>query len=278
MYYRLINLELDFVKISPTQNMTILVTTPVERRLHREVAQKIMAYDNVYAEQVGFVERPENPKALARLQMAGGEFCANAALSLCACLVWKGEVECKERCAVPIEVSGSPGLLCCDIKKGDGHYLARISMPLPETIGRIDTKIAGSLPAVYMPGITHFIVDTEKLSASKDLLVEALISNPGSFTKEDAAGLMFYDKKTCSMEPFVFVKTLGSKVWERGCGSGSASLGAYLAHVSGESVKLDITQPGGIMTVEVNVAGGKITDISVEGKIVIVAAGKAYLG
>ena len=236
-----------------------------------------MAYDNVNAEQVGFVESCENPKALARLQMTGGEFCGNAVLSLCTYLVWKGDIECKEQCTVPIEASGSDGILYCNIKKRDGHYLAKINMPVPESIGSVDMEIAGSLPVVYMPGISHVIVDTDKLSVSKDLLVDALVSNPDFFTKEDAFGIMFYNKKNCSIEPFVYVKTAGTKVWERGCGSGSASLGAYLAHITGKSVKLDIAQPGGVMTVETTIADGKIADVSVEGKVMIAAQGKAYL-
>jgi diaminopimelate epimerase len=150
-------------------------------------------------------------------------------------------------------------------------------MPAPETVGSIDTEIAGSLPVVYMPGISHVIVDTDKLNVSKDLVVEALISNPGSFTKEDAFGIMFYKKENCSIEPFVYVKTAGTRVWERGCASGSASLAVYLAHNSNKSVKIDIAQPGGVMTVEAKVTDGKVTDISVEGKVVIAAQGKAYL-
>ena len=286
-------MEVEFVKISPTQNMTILVTTPVERKHYRDLAEKIMAYDSVHAEQVGFVEKPENPKALARLQMAGGEFCGNAALSLCAYLVWKGDVEgaglnsglnsglnlglCPEQRTVPIEVSGSRDILFCEIKKREGYYLAKFNMPVPESIGSFDTEIAGSLPVVYMPGISHVIVDTEKLGVNKDQLVASLLSNHESFTKEDAFGIMFYDNKNCSIEPFVYVKTAGTKIWERGCASGSASIAAYMAHVSGKSVKLDITQPGGVITAEVNTADGKITGISVEGKIVIVAQGKAFL-
>ena len=272
-------MEVEFVKISPTQNMTILITSLVDRRLHRDVAQKIMAYDNVYAEQVGFVESPENPKALARLQMAGGEFCGNASLSLCAYLIWKGDVKCEyeEQRTVPIEVSGSSDVLYCDVKKRDGYFLAKINMPVPEAVGSFDSEIAGSLPVVYMPGITHVIVDTNETGVSKDLLVETFVSNSDPFTKEDAFGIMFYDRKTCSIEPFVYVKTMGTKVWERGCGSGSAALGAYLAHLAGESVKVDVAQPGGIITVEAGMADGKFTNISVEGKIVIAAQGKAYI-
>jgi diaminopimelate epimerase len=88
---------------------------------------------------------------------------------------------------------------------------------------------------------------------------------------------MFYDKSACSIKPFVCVKTAGTKVWERGCGSGSAALGAYLAYNAGKSVKADITQPGGVITVEANLTDGKVASINIEGKIEIAAYGKALV-
>ena len=280
-------MEVDFVKIDPTQNMTILVTSPLDRACYRDVAEKIMAYENVYAEQVGFLEKPENPQALARLQMAGGEFCGNASLSLCAYLVWKGRVECGESCRVPIEVSGADGILFCDIKKAEPKnqlanncFLGKIEMPVPETIKDFCIEIGGesfSFPLVYMPGISHVIVDIETVKLNEELLVETMMSNIHAFTNEDAMGVMFYDKTRCRIRPFVYVKTAGTKVWEKGCGSGTASLGAYLAHVSGKNVEADVVQPGGTIRVEAEVAAGKITKISIEGKIVIAAEGKAYL-
>jgi len=271
-------MEVEFVKINPTQNMTILVTSPVDRLHHMDVARKIMAYDSVHAEQVGFIEKPGNPAALARLQMAGGEFCGNASMSLCAYLAWSGNIKCEgEFCTIPIEVSGASDVLYCDIKKEHGHFLAGTSMPVPESVGSFDSGVASSpLPVVYMPGITHVIADTDKLGVSKDMLVETLVSSPSSFTTEDAFGIMFYDKSACFIEPFVYVVTTGTKIWERGCGSGSAALGAYLAGSIGESVRADVAQPGGVITVEAEMAGGKLTSISIEGKVIIAAQGKAY--
>jgi diaminopimelate epimerase len=40
---------------------------------------------------------------------------------------------------------------------------------------------------------------------------------------------------------------------------------------------VDIAQPGGVITVEAVMSDGKLTGISVEGKAVIVAQGKAYI-
>ena len=271
------HIEVDFVKISPTQNMTILVTSPLGRADYVKVAEKIMAYDNVHAEQVGIVEKATKPQALAKLQMAGGEFCGNASLALCAWLVWKGRAGAG---TIPIEVSGLDELLYCEIKKADDYFFGKISMPAPDSIKDFSMEITGkqySFPVVYMPGISHVIVDTEQIAVSLEAIVDSLLTNLDTITNEDAFGIMFYDKKRSSIKPFVYVKTAGTKVWERGCGSGSAAVGAYLAHIFGKNVKADISQPGGIITVEAEIADKKIMKLTIEGKIAIVAEGKAYL-
>ena len=272
-------MEVDFVKISPTQNMTILVTSPLDRAEYRDLAEKIMAYDNVYAEQVGFVEKALNPQALARLQMTGGEFCGNASLALCAYLVWKGLAESNDECTVPIEVSGLDEVLYCDIKKVDNFFLGKIKMPVPDHIKDYCVEIMGknhNFPVVYMPGISHVIVDTELVVDNMETIVDTLLLNFNSITKEDALGVMFYEKKHSCIKPFVYVKTAGTMVWERGCGSGTAALGAYLAHCFGKNVKVGIAQPGGTITAEADIAEGRIINLTIEGKIMIVAEGKAF--
>ena len=282
-------MEVDFVKISPTQNMTVLVTSAVERQLHAEVAAKLMAYNNVYAEQVGFVEKPGNPRATARLQMAGGEFCGNASVALGAYLVWSGKVACNGSCVIPIEVSGAADLLQCEIRQKDGAFSGTISMPLPRSIETFAAVIAGkryTLPVVHLPGISHIIVDIEELKGSKgepkssadfSVFAHALSQNPDDFTMQDAFGIMFYDKAASSITPFVCVKTSGTNVWERGCGSGSAAVGAYLAHTAGESVNLALVQPGGVIGVRSCMQDGALASLSIEGRVEIAAWGKALL-
>ena len=62
-------MEVKFVKISPTENMTVIVTSPVEREKQLAIGTELIKYSSVYAEQAGFMEKPQNPKAAARLQM-----------------------------------------------------------------------------------------------------------------------------------------------------------------------------------------------------------------
>ncbi|WP_124984545.1 hypothetical protein [Anaerotignum faecicola] len=44
-------MEVKFIKASPTENMTLLIETPVAREKQLAVAERLIAYGSVYAEQ-----------------------------------------------------------------------------------------------------------------------------------------------------------------------------------------------------------------------------------
>ena len=104
-------MEIEFIKTSPTQNMTVLVKTPVPREKQLALAERLIAYDSVYAEQAGYIEEPENPQAAKHLQMMAGEFCGNASLSLAAWLAQKDGLAAGETREYLLEVSGTEGLV-----------------------------------------------------------------------------------------------------------------------------------------------------------------------
>lgn len=60
-------MKLEFVKINPVENMTVLVKTKINRENYAEVSRYLMEYGNVYCEQVGFIEGQH-------LQMMGENF------------------------------------------------------------------------------------------------------------------------------------------------------------------------------------------------------------
>lgn len=90
-------MEVKFIKASPTENMTLLIETPVAREKQLAVAERLIAYGSVYAEQAGYIEEAENPAAEKRLQMMAGEFCGNASLSLAAWLAQKKNLQIGEK-------------------------------------------------------------------------------------------------------------------------------------------------------------------------------------
>ena len=50
-------MEVKFIKASPTENMTLLIETPVAREKQLAVAERLIAYGSVYAEQAGLFLR-----------------------------------------------------------------------------------------------------------------------------------------------------------------------------------------------------------------------------
>lgn len=271
-------MEIDFIKTSPTQNMTILVETqvPVENQL--AVAQKLIAYNSIYGEQAGFIQEPQDKRAAKALRMMAGEFCGNATLSLAAWIMEQKSMPIGTKESVLLEVSGANQLVKCEIQREVLGYYGKVDMPIPVSLNWEEFQLGRetfTLPVVRFEGITHIIVDRELWGEDAKSKAEQ-----ASFIWEErmphAFGILLWDAKTEQLEPLVCVKN-SSLIWEKGCGSGTSAIGAFLAIQAGKSISLECEQPGGTMGVQVEVKEGKITSLQISGRVSIVAAGKAYI-
>ena len=271
-------MEVSFVKLSPTQNVTILVESRVPRREQAALAAKLLAYDGVGGEQVGFLEEPALPGTRMRLQMMGGEFCGNAAMSVGVYLAWKDGLPDGEAMDCPLEVSGADERVFCSIlRRGDG-FRGTVQMPLPERFAEAELPSDRgrlTLPAVVLPGIVHVIAGRGTGLSREE--IERRIREWNKIVRADALGVLRYDEKTGSMEPIVYVPATESAVWERGCGSGTAAIGCWKAHVLGRSYSGTVDQPGGGIDVDVRVEEGRITGLTITGTVHIAASGTAYV-
>jgi diaminopimelate epimerase len=243
--------------------MTVLVLSPVPREDQPAAAAALMDYESVHAEQAGFLEPATVPGARARLQMAGGEFCGNAAMSLAAYLARKEGVADG---TIPLEVSGAAEIVRCRVRLAGGIYLCALDMPLPATL-----ETVCGFPVVRLPGIAHAIVEAAEADA------ESLVRRIAAATNEEAAGVILFSRADLAMRPLVYVPAAGSMVWERGCGSGTAAVGAYLALERGADVELPVRQPGGVITARAACGDGKITSLAIEGDVRIVVEGIAHV-
>ena len=245
-------MELQFVKVSPNENMTLLIESPVSRSQHLAVAKALIAYGSVYAEQAGYIEEPENKEACVRLQMMAGEFCGNATLSLGACLFSKEHPKTGEEKNFLLEVSGANSLIDCHMKKEADGYLGQLSMPLPTKIATETYVLNGlsyELETVYLPGITHIIVPKTLWGEKAREKAEQAVTAWENQITEEAFGILLFDATEMTLEPLVCVKN-ASLVWERGCGSGTTALGAALAAKKQSSLSLGLKQPGGVMHID----------------------------
>jgi len=264
-------MKLDFVKLSPTQNMTLLVTGSVDRAQHSAVAARLMGPEGVGAEQVGFLEPASDAEARMRLQMMGGEFCGNAAMSLAAFLAFQDQLPDSAECVYPLEVSGADDLVRCRIRRRGDEYLGSVCMPLPTQIQIVAFPGAFCCPVVFFPGIAHAILPEDALTCSQ---AEACIADWCAFTDQEAFGIILRGED--AIRPLVYVRETGSAVWERGCGSGSAAVGAYTAAQRAQNTALDLRQPGGLIRVNVDY-DDSVRRIEISGTVKIVAMGQAWV-
>ena len=263
---------MNILVADPAKNITVFILDVIENPGERDaMVRAVMADSRIKAEQVGFVIPPEaaigsDPDAaLWRLEMAGGEFCGNAARSFG--LYVAREKGLKGRSRFPVSVSGMDMPLQVEV---DTEYSrAAVEMPRPVFIDTLD-YCGRSLPVLVFEGITHIIApalepDRETFFSIKELFEKKFSGKHGfSFP---ALGVMFYDTDNLFMRPAVYVYSTGVLVFESSCGSGSAALGTWLSRgKQNGTVKYSISQPGGIIETEVTKKADKINLITIGGK------------
>ncbi|MED5052464.1 diaminopimelate epimerase [Anoxybacteroides rupiense] len=274
--------EIDFIKFNPTQNMTVLVKAnqPVEE--YGRIASKIMSYDNVYAEQVGFIEKPRNHQAAAHLQMAGGEFCGNACMALAAYIASEKGLKQNDWMELLLEASGTDRLIMCQVKRDSDEYYCQVTMPIPKQIEQKTIQYDGDdldIVIVRYQEFIHIVIEVNEFSSAVREKAQSLARLLGITIGANLIGILLYKSKSDELAPLIYVPHLDSMVWERGCGSGTASLGAYLAwkNKNKRNVAAPIRQPGGTMKVVAHCHEGILTNLKIEGCVGIVAQGKAFI-
>ena len=251
-------MNIRYVTLDPTGNITCLVTDPLPRPARAGVTAALMDR----CEQVGYLCAPCLPGARARIEMMGGEFCGNAAMASAAYLYACGRAEAGG--GVPLEVSGAEGIVPCAVRPlPDGGFEGTVEMP---PVREIADTVIGGFPAVKvrMDGITHLILE----SPVTDEAAEALLRKAASESADAALGLLLWDGEEKRMRPLVWVRESGTAVWETGCGSGSTAVGAYLAFRRGDGyVREEIRQPGGVILAEAQARGGRVAYAAITGHV-----------
>lgn len=271
--------DVDFVKVSPTQNMTLLVTSehPVEE--YRDIATTLMSAGHLHAEQVGFVQQPSTPGACARLHMAAGEFCGNACMSL-AVLNASGQALGRAgRTQVVLESSGAQGPVRCEVERRDTDYYCHLRMPLPRGVEAFAPAGFSQHPSTLVTynDAIHVVVETERVDEDTRASAERLAADLARTSQTPLVAVMVYTPATGRLAPLTYLPSLGSLIWENSCGSGTASVGVHLARTGPPSTSAAVTQPGGSMWVGATHEHGRVTDLQIAGSVSIVAEGRAYI-
>ena len=267
-------MTVDYIQLDPTGNITVLVESPVPRDLHREVAALVLAPERVGGEQAGFIEKPADHRAAARLQMMGGEFCGNATMSLAVVLARKEGLQQGQSREYLLEVSGAPGLVPCRVRRDGDGWTGTVRMPLPTALDEVEITTDGGplrVPIVKMPGIAHLILPASAGLGEAEL--RRHVPEWNQMIGADALGALTWDEAAASIDPLVFVPAARSLVREHGCGSGTAAIGCWLAARLGRGVETNILQPGGAITVRADMTGSAITALSITGHVAIIGEG-----
>ncbi len=262
-------MNVEYIRLNPTQNITLLVLSAVARDIQPLVASALMRLDSG-AEQVGFLETPTLNGARARLQMAGGEFCGNASMAAAAYLASLDGLCDGQSVSIRLDVSGADKLVVCSVKAVESGFEGTVDMPLPRAVEAHTLCFNGNeykTCCVDMGGIVHLVLPYGVITSDR-LAEEALNAWSGSFNSE-AVGLILFNEDAGCIKPLVYVPSADTLVWERGCGSGSAAVGCCLAARSDGSICINLSQPGGVITVCAVASGGRIESLSITGKVLI---------
>ena len=248
-----------YVTLDPTGNLTCLVLDPADPADEAALTRKLLEQ----CEQVAYLVPPVRPEAVAGIRLMGGEFCGNAAMAAAAWLV-KDETGAGGKKSLLLEVSGAAEPVPCTVRKTAGGFEGTVEMPgVPEI--REETFCGIQFTEVRMEGIVHLIC--EGRTPGKDE-AEALIRKLAEQLPDEAVGLLQWNRSTREMVPLVFVRGSGSLVWEHGCGSGSAAVGAAEAlRCGGRETETCVAQPGGVIRVNTAAGDEKILSVSITGQV-----------
>lgn len=232
----------NYFRANPCGNITGFVVAPVYPGYRKAYTDCIMEQIDQDVEQVGFIS-PAYEGAPLRMDMMGGEFCANAtrAYGLYSASFYDtdGLVD------IEVYVSGHEGTtdVIADVK----NQKAYVALDAP--IGRENLTIDGKdCTLIKLPGISHLVVESEE---DKDFVNKALEVLKKDH-KDEAYGVLFFNKEKLEMIPYVYVEGSETLFREGSCGSGTIAVVNYLEDDIAkldEDYKISIKNPAGELEV-----------------------------
>lgn len=253
--------KIEYKIFNPGGNITALINgcdydTNQKKLINRMIMEK---YSQV--EQVGFLSNKTN-----RLEMSGGEFCANA--TRCAVSEYLKENDN----IIEISVSGTNKKI---IGKRLNNNNVEIRLDIYKNISDL-IEVKNNITYVKIDGILIVVFDEEK---SKDYITklrenEEIAKNEIKQlmikeiqTEEKAIGIMLLEKVSSKIKinPVVWVKDIDTVFYETACGSGSLGTAIY-NYYKNKDEKLELIQPSGYsINIDLDVKAQYIESASISG-------------
>lgn len=232
----------NYFRANPCGNITGFVVAPVYPGYRKAYTDCIIEQIDKDVEQVGFIS-PAYEGAPLRMDMMGGEFCANATRAYG--LYSAGFYDTDGLVDIEVYVSGHQGTtdVIADVK----NQKAYVALDAP--IGRENLTIAGKdCTLIKLYGISHLVVEAEEDREFVDKALEVLKKD----YKDDAYGVLFFNKEKLEMIPYVYVEGSDTLFREGSCGSGTVAVVNYLESdidKLDEDYKIAIKNPAGELEV-----------------------------
>lgn len=249
----------EVIIANPAGNITALVPGNIDRANYKEIAESLMAIPGYNIEQVGFIQKPKLDNTVGRLEMMGGEFCANASRSFAMFLAFEqmqGETE------FLIEVSGASTPILAFTNTNESTSGIELMVEKKITELKIDNL---SFPIVHLDGIVHVLaLNTEE----DENLTSRILKEIKSMYNPEAIGVMYLDMNALTMVPLVYVAQTDTLIREGSCGSGTIAASIYLStSKEADFAEFDIVQPGGSINANVKSLDNNMYRIKIGGYI-----------
>lgn len=232
----------NYFRANPCGNITGFVVAPVYPGYRKAYTDCIIEQIDKDVEQVGFIS-PAYEGAPLRMDMMGGEFCANATRAYG--LYSAGFYDTDGLVDIEVYVSGHQGTtdVIADVK----NQKAYVALDAP--IGRENLTIDGKdCTLIKLHGISHLVVEVEEGRDFVDKALEVLKKDH----KDEAYGVLFFNKDKLEMIPYVYVEGSETLFREGSCGSGTVAVVNYLESdidKLDEDYKIAIKNPAGELEV-----------------------------
>lgn len=232
----------NYFRANPCGNITGFVVAPVYPGYRKAYTDCIIEQIDKDVEQVGFIS-PAYEGAPLRMDMMGGEFCANATRAYG--LYSAGFYDTDGLVDIEVYVSGHQGTtdVIADVK----NQKAYVALDAP--IVRENLTIAGKdCTLIKLHGISHLVVEGEEDRDFVDKALEVLKKD----YKDEAYGVLFFNKEMLEMIPYVYVEGSETLFREGSCGSGTVAVVNYLESdidKLDEDYKIAIKNPAGELEV-----------------------------
>jgi diaminopimelate epimerase len=261
---------IDFTKLSPGGNDTIIVQSAVPTTERAGIVRTLMSSPYVGGEQVGYLTLAPVSGIDARLDMMGGELCVNG-LRSAATVVASQAAKTNLR----LTSSGTDEVFEFVSIPKKGAWYTSITLNLAPRIKQLAERIL----IVHLDGISHLLCEFAPEAKIEPMNIFADLRQ--KYDKElatlPAFGIIPFQRRKDGYEifPVVYVRETDTIIPETGCGSGSVALALSMTDGDGSC---SVFQPSGCpYQVDVTHETGRTT-VTLGSDVDVLVKGVAFIG